>query len=974
MNLITQFFSKPIAYNGVDYNPINYIQGVLPPLHAKPEKTLHDVKKISKEGLERLQALAIAAAQKADIAKIEYDPKLYKPQTSESDDHHKIQDRIQTLLDREIVLSKQDIQENLPSAQPLQVTQQKTDWVFQKQFNLTRFSKKITAFTVFNKIISAAGIQESSNTFILNLVQKATELETNKTTWQIFSETDQYKKLSYLQIIRAAFWYYLLNLTTILSDTVSTYLSTFITDASNALTSKDPKNRTYFIKTILENIDEFLVQHAAATKDYAFDKNPSGSLRDYQLKAIRRFYNNSLDCLCKQFVQERVGTQNIRVPILREQQKIFLVGHLFAAFESIVNYFIKSASKSAITPEGLKNIIETGIGATDPETLGFPIALTKYVTKQLEVFEETINKNENGSTDPTTPILGTQNLSTVVKNLHTVLKIAQFKTPIELKQQFQLMEDPSSPRYYYESFIDDKVEKVITDSALRLFHMLNEKAQSQELFAQVLDLACEQFSVKDRTDAGREFEEAQANMNRTAQRVFTKLIKDMSEKSVSTSKSKQSIDSAKLSFLKHKAISSTAGQILTEIFESIEEEIKNPEKVNLNFHAKIASAFQILTIFSERKELLDPDKNIEPQDKQAIYQQFMPVYEDARSIAKTLLELQQHHEYFSQYKKAESCFEALENRLQAIPEAMRENPLHISNQFIQSLEIDFKEIMQALSLQKDDEFLINFKDKWINPVCKIAQEIQTQEQAIQALEALQSSDEKEPSILEQYISSKTNGKNHKLNSKQLAAYIREKLAFLNQDQSEELKPLFTNDLNHAENRDLLKNTIQSMSENHQKNKDAALDKFREIVAAFVKDVQKYKMHYQAQAVGNCFQKGYLTKITACVENLKTQSTAFMQALEKTNFLMSPSISKLRIGGGAALLTLSIPFTGIVPGIVLGALGYKVTPVLAKSVYGSLSEKTVFGKFQEAYKFITESGDLVTHALLTRGMKSLIGSK
>jgi hypothetical protein len=576
------------------------------------------------------------------------------------------------------------------------------------------------------------GKAEDNNLALMNLVKKATEGANSPSVWELF--TSHYN-LSFFEYIQAAWFYWIYYQTSLISNTISAYLGSFVEHLTKDLTKENSETRTFVFSSLLQNAKEFLIDDNQAARDFSQGKD-HGDLASYQNRAIERHYGFSLSELCKKFSEKRVEKSSPQVEFFKNFQLIPIIGWAFVAFQWFVNHFIIQRSmQSWILPHALESAVNKGLEATQPHNLPFTLGLTQFFTQQ---FEQLLGKLKNG--DDSTPASvdkfpETELLSPTIKELIKAIALQGIETPLELRKKFAEIERG-------KNLVKDRIEKAIEEGIVHsgnlLFRYLNEVAQSGELFARLLDLATTPFSGESKSQAvlEAEYKAETAKLTRIAETVFKQIVRAAVAKKFNGVKTEDSQNIAQSLFEEQRIIVTKIANELDRLCATMTLKVaqsrEEPTDEN-NVQTDIASLLQIMQVLAGRKELVEQLNHLKGPDRNAILGVVTPLMQRAEKIQERVLNLQELQAEYPSDANVVLHFTELGNLIRLIKGQFHAQPRHLQNPLIQSLGKTADELIRCRGAKAPLRIRLQ---QIINEISRLTETIVKEQQTIEAIHKL----------------------------------------------------------------------------------------------------------------------------------------------------------------------------------------------------------------------------------------------
>lgn len=616
-------------------------------------------------------------------------------------------------------------------APPLNEQIDAIDWKAKTDEHCEGLCKESSALTALVEMRKMAGITEKHNVELRRMAGMAAKPEETRSLWKIFAE---HYNLSLWQKLCAGFAYWFYYKTSLITNTVNAYIEAFITTLQEDLTA--PDNRLKFIRSLLAQTNEFLVEDRRATEAFAHSKTPGeGDLEKFRTRAIQSYYGGDLKKLCQAFSKRRVEEDAPTVRFFRDFQKIPGLGSIFRLLEWAINRFvIQKIMKSLILPSALQSAIENGVEATEPDNIAFSLAVTRFINSQLERLRI---KLEDKTSPPSQPqvLPGTELLPTVINHLMLVLDLEPLKTQPELKRKLKEIEETPG---FVDKMVEDALQAGIITGGHYLLEYIDQSANSSELFANILELSRAPFSsqYKDQAMLMAEFEVEQGKLKRTARQVAETIIHQEVTKLVGGTPPGETLENTKKVFASGQMILT---RTLEELHKQCAEMEKNIEKEGQNLtngntiKNEIAASLQLLQVLATRPELQDEVNPLPNAEKHMIWRSFNPLLEKASQIQDDILTLQQHQDDYSNHKAVSAHLQTIHRHITFLFNQLTAQPHHFSNQLNQTLKELVNQIGHSL---RDGAPVVGILKKRIPQISTLSTSIANEQQILNALFAL----------------------------------------------------------------------------------------------------------------------------------------------------------------------------------------------------------------------------------------------
>lgn len=402
-------------------------------------------------------------------------------------------------------------------------------WKKQIKEHTTDLSRKLSSWATLIQMRQWAKIKpvkEIDNLELMGLAERA--VTKGESVWQLFKS---HYKPTFIQKLRAGFFYFFF-LPSLLSGIIETYLSKFIGEITQKLTTEHDDTRALVFREFLQNLNTFLVGDYKATKEFAQGVNPQ-TLDEIRNRNIEQRYNFNLPELCKRLSDSVMDGCPIEVPFVSSTLKsIPLIGRIFHVFELFINRYIIQKLAKSILPGILEDAATTGIELTDvkdPGSLTFAVELARFLRERLTVLDtlltEQMSKDHPIAAEPAKQLPGTKELlENVVKHLRLVLDLEPYTDLVSLKQK--LSKGSKSDWLGLDGKVDESITNGLNDACHLLFEYLNESIRSGEFFADLLKSCSKTFAdeIPEPAALKKQYLAEKKEINRIAASAFNKIL------------------------------------------------------------------------------------------------------------------------------------------------------------------------------------------------------------------------------------------------------------------------------------------------------------------------------------------------------------------------------------------------------------------------------------------------------------------
>jgi hypothetical protein len=717
---------KPLLIMNLDINPISASP------EEGPDEALGNIDRLAKEGLRRAKIKNTLYEEITGGLHAHFDETQSRP--SESAAARQAAPMVGAVATIPALGTDPEVTRPIP----LQTRVAETDWKKRAEENRKNLARKASAFTALIQMRDACGIKERDNLNLLQIVEKATRDGATESLWDLFvNHRDTENKLVYdlslFQTLKAKWNYWAYYKTSLIDNTVGSYIKSFVAEMEEGLTSEHTLSQ--LTGHLLRNANEFFIQDIGATRAFANATEPLGDVEKYRRRAIENHYGHSLEALCQTFSKKMIN-EEYTVPILDRFHDVFLIGLFSRALEWFINRFvIRKAMKSSILPPLLKSAIENGVESTAPHNLPFTVAFTKFLNQQMDNLRDIL---KNPSSDaPPLQLPGTERLPETIRHLKTVLDLEQLKTQPELRRKFQEIDQGSNGKGVIDNQIEEAIQKGIVTSCHHLFAHLAKMAQSRELSSNLLELSCIPFSSQARDHAAlmAEYREEQLKLKKSAGELFKKVIDAEVAKMMRGPNSEDATKAAEAAFNDGKKVAEETFDELKRLSEQITQKINRsgqaltPEN---NVQADIAVFLQRLQVLANRKELQDRIAGLQEKYRNAIYRQVNPFYQRVEQLAEQMLRLQGLQDEYPANAAVVGHLRFVREVLSSIRTQFHAQPRHLRNPLIQTLRKTCEEIGQSLGQRAPATLRL---DGFIQSLSDLSDNIAREQQVIDAIHA-----------------------------------------------------------------------------------------------------------------------------------------------------------------------------------------------------------------------------------------------
>ncbi len=893
-------------------------------------------------------------------------------------------------------------------------------------------SERISAFAALIQMSNICGVGKPDHNGIikpdhLKLLKLANEavVGTQKlTVWNLFI-TQYGEEISLFQKIIAALFYWFVYQTSLISNTVETYLNDFIDPIIHDLRDEKSNTRTKFFPTLLENINQFLEADYAAQQDYLDRKDLPGNEKDkksYRRHAMEKHFG-SMEDLCKNLAETLLAKSSSSVPIFRTPQSIPVIGLFFELIEWFVNIIIRKIMQSLL-PKTLESIVNSAKSATEPHNLPFKLGITRFLTKSLKDLKKLLKQKEEAAklelaglakadkneSLPKTPrtLPGTEKLlPDVVAQLMKALRIKDLNSLETLGHEIDLIEKGTTPKAFLEKFIDiDKeIEGGIAKGGNILFDHLLDQTQSGKLFFDLLVLASTPFSsgIKDQALLEAEYNAEHAKLNSIASEVFPKLIRAAVNEGVAEQVlGEQSIDARnnqKAFFNNRKIIAKLTFEKLASFSDIMKNKIKSAEKdpfsIESNMEEEISFFLRIMQAFAnetklqiETKEQNKPDATLSTLTN--------PIYKKAKELQESMIALQALQDQYPVFAK-------IENKLSDLATLLTDVSAPDCVQKLDKLSKNLSSLIEKLDKPKAT-VLKEFENQ-IQRTIKLSKSLADTQKIIDTITALSnpkimesSSVEPAEGLLQSLYKGQQNTFWNRIPQNYLQAVIS-KLNDLPEEAQKILKPLIHDGSTLGTNMNQIVAILQKMYQEQTSIKEKNQKELDEIIGALQISTPKQILEFNASKTSaykkmNSLVDGISGEVAVLKKTIEdTELTPPAETFDPTSGVKWTSAAVSGIACGA--LSLLGAYFGIGSSLSFGvkalagigavgaggAVGWKASKTkkfnwAVKEAATYLAQQRVYPKvkdiFDRARDYILDP--IVLEAALTRLMKSVIENK
>ncbi|MES2273999.1 MAG: hypothetical protein V4487_07385 [Chlamydiota bacterium] len=623
----------------------------------------------------------------------------------------------------------------IPQAIGPQAIVQNINWKERTDSGIEALAQDLSRFATFKQLVDACGFEASKATFasapahpthpldLLQLMDAAAKPNADGSPPSLWSVFVKHYKLSITDSKWwSAGWTYLTRYATgIIPNTVDAYLREFIQRTRAELTQEDSgQNLTKFIRKLLNNTNEFLSDYNGAIEDFALGKVPlgvaPGDLDKYKERAIQRNYG-SLEDLSKKFSRMFVEKYSPRVLFFKNARtkwygKIFNYPPL-TWLESLLNLVIRNEMKRTILPPTIQEGARVGIDAASPHNALFTLAMTKFFKLQCEKLRLMLAEAPKDLAPPP-PLPGTEKLSTVVANLMRILDLAPHETPPALNAKIKELENGKG---VIGGPIHDGIRQATEDGLHLLLHDLADPKNTEQMFAQLLELARAPFSggVPTSNEAWKKLiEESKQEENKLkaeAHHILQIIIRDAVNKKVhgALPLEAEKIAEGNLEVQKKQAQGTfeRLSGLCLRMQGKIQRSVNAPEENNIQ---EEINAFALLgQEYANQSQAKREAPELTLADRQAIERALNPLDEQTRVIFKKIRLLSDLQTKFSSHATIILELLQIKKSLYSIPDLLAQNPRQIRN-IIVALQKSLPQIERHLPKDPPPAILIELRN------------------------------------------------------------------------------------------------------------------------------------------------------------------------------------------------------------------------------------------------------------------------
>lgn len=827
---VKDFITTPVLLGGSNCNPLSNTRPILwgnrninflSHSTEQPDSILREIDHAANEGL---QSAAIRGAVGTDIA---------------GQLHAEFNSRLEIATDKEAPPAVIEVGPPAKNISDPEITRaprlreqiHAINWKAKTEENCEALCREVSALTVLGQMRKLAGITEKHNVALQRMAGQATKPGETRSLWKIFAE---HYNLSLWQKFCAGFAYWFYYKTSLITNTVNAYIEAFIGRLQEDLTA--PDNRLKFIRTLLEQTNEFLVEDRRATEAFARAKKPGqGDLKDFRMRAIHSYYGGDLKKLCQAFSKKRVEEDAPTVRFFRKFQKIPGLGWISQLLEWTINRFvIQKIMKSLILPSTLESAIKDGVEATEPDNIAFSLAVTRFINSQLERLRTKLEDTTNPASQPQV-LPGTELLPTVINHLMLVLDLEPLKTQPQLRSKLKEIEEKPG---LVDKMVEDSLQAGIITGGHYLLEYLDQSAKSQELFASMMELARAPFSsqYKDQAMLIAEFEVEKEKLKRTARQIAKRIIYNEVAKLVGGTPSGEILETTKKVFADGQRVLTRTLEELhkqcVEMVKKVESEEQNSTDQN-TVKNELASSLQLLQVLATRSELQDPINLLPNAEKEMVWRSLNPLLQKASQIQENLLTLQQQQDDYSNHRAVSSHFQTIHQHTAYLLDQLTTRPSHFSNQLTRTLQELANQIEHFLKPRAPA--VVRLKTH-IEQISTLSKSIAHEQQVLHALFTLCPFSEnptdpqpKQKGFLQQLLDYETRVHPPGFQPRACREEMKRQLAFFTntaQKEGEELRTLLDSNGSLTEKREQLMALLQRIWERHTALRNRDVDELK----------------------------------------------------------------------------------------------------------------------------------------------------
>jgi hypothetical protein len=681
---------------------------------------------------------------------------------------------LKRLADTSSEVAGAQFQASLDKTLEAQAPISKIKFQYGKQIHIQKkeLAERISAFAALVQLSKICGVgKENAEKIIepdyLKLLKLANEavIGVNKeTVWSLFSK-EYANDISFFSKIIAALFYWCIYQTSLISNTVATYLNDFIDPIIEDLSAPNSSTRAKLFPTLLNAINQFLEADYAALKVYLQNEkealpNKEKDKDSYRRNAVAE-HIGSIAGLCESLVENILKSSHSSVPILRKPQQIPILGVLFELIEWVINKIIRIVVQHTL-PKILESIAGNVKSATAAHNIPFKLGIANFFIKVLKDLKQDLKKKEeaakndsaNGKKEPIAPknqrpLLGTEEkLPAVVKNILRALRVKGIDAE-DLRKEIGLITQGvpfdkgrllnrtgEVANFVFNVDIEKKIVEAISRGGQDLLEAIDQWIRSGKLFHTLLDLVTTPFSsqIKEQTALESEYKAQLRGLTSIAKDVFPKfignLVNDLTSEYFLGEQSKDTINNQEWFFKIRKKIAehtfTKLGVLCQDMSAKMPAAKQDPLNSQGNTREEIAQFLRIMQAFANETKMQMQVKENYKHDA-ALESVTAPFYQKAKDLQERMIAMQMLQDNYPLFANIENELNELSNVLQAdIPDV----------QSLIDLQQKFSSFHDQLEKQKEKSDLNSLEDSIKNSI-ECAKSLASAKTVIDAINALE---------------------------------------------------------------------------------------------------------------------------------------------------------------------------------------------------------------------------------------------
>lgn len=398
------------------------------------------------------------------------------------------------------------------------------DWKQKTNRELDIFVQKASLFSIVSLMD-----KDIDGPQLLEIVNET--CSTHRSVFDVYMEKSG-RKHSFFQQLLARWRYFFYFKTNIISNTLSTFVRTFLDKLRSELVQKEGgKNITTLINRALSETSSFLDFYLQATENYAKGIDLHGARDVHITHELSEKLGLSEEVVCRNFALTAVREFLPQVHFFQDIRNspwgvVRIIGiSLDSTLGWIFNRLILRTALKKNIPFIFQSIVKTSIDSTQPSNLSFVVSITQGILEQLRKFKSQIELTQDSPPETPLTIAGTEKLPEVIKKFIELLKLESCQTRKEL------LEPREKGRLNPFKIIDKKIDADIEESCIEgcraFLSYLTKQENSEEIFYSLFNLMNTAFesNQQDLKKLQDQYDALKIEMQREAGELFQTVIR-----------------------------------------------------------------------------------------------------------------------------------------------------------------------------------------------------------------------------------------------------------------------------------------------------------------------------------------------------------------------------------------------------------------------------------------------------------------